>query len=198
MNATTAATPLPPFCTLGTDRLPQGPPPGSPESAALAAWEVLTGARVARSTGSGRMSLLAAHRAEGGQLSRDRTIWIALHAFEGAHERWACRIARGGAMDDHQMERAIVQEMGGPPGEPDEMTTLGFWLDDVGFNFDCRGPSIEITEWVRVAGSPVPKLRTRRVGRAVLVVAARRLLHLADAPAGATAAAAPGGQLSLL
>lgn len=197
MNATAPWPPLPPFCTIGPDRLPQGPRPGTPESVALAAWEVLTGARVARSTGSGRMSMLGAYRAEGGELSRERVIWIALHAFEGAEERWACRLARG-TMDDHQLEQAIVQEMGGPPSEPDEMTTLGFWLGDVGFNFDCRGPSIEIAEWVRIAESPVPKLRTRRVGRAALIPAARRLLRLGAAPAGATTAAAQGDQLSLL
>lgn len=198
MNAIAPSTSMPPFCTIGPDRLPQGPRPGTPESVALAAWEVLTGARVSRSTGSGRMSLLGAHRAAGGQLTRDRAIWIALHAFEGSDERWACRLARGGAMDDHQVEQAIVQEMGGPPGEPDEMTTLGFWLGDVGFNFDCRGPSIEMMEWVPAAGSPVPRLRTRRVGRAALIAAARRLLRFGDAPVGATAAVAQGDQLSLL
>ena len=195
MNATTATTHLPPFCTLGTDRLPQGPPPGSPESAALAAWEVLTGARVARSTGSGRMSLLGAHRAEGGALTRDRVIWIALHAFEGADERWACRFAKKKAMDDREIEAAIVQEMGGPAQEADEMTTLGFWLGDVGFDFDSRGPCIKILQWTNSRSDP-PRLRTQRIGRGAILAAARRLLRVnASAPCGSVA---EGGQLTLL
>lgn len=84
MNATAPWPPLPPFCTIGPDRFPQGPPPGTPESVALAAWEVLTGARVARSTESGRMSLLGAYLAEGRELTRDRVVCVALHACEGA------------------------------------------------------------------------------------------------------------------
>ena len=198
MNVMLASAPLPPFCTLGPDKLPSGPLPGSPESAALAAWEVLTGARVARSTGSGRMSLLGAHRAEGVQLSRDRVIWIALHAFEGAGERWSCRIARDPSMSDTALRHAIVQEMGGPAEEPDEMTTLGFWLGDVGFSFDCRGPSIEIVE-CGVGPNPAPALRHRKIGRAAMIAATRRLFRLTDAGIGGMCwVCTPGEQLSLL
>lgn len=180
MKTPTPTPPLPPFCTLGPDRLPQGPRPETPESVALAAWEVLTRARVARSTGSGRMSLLGAHRAEGGELTRDRVIWIALHAFEGARERWECRLAKTPPMNDREIEAAVVQEMGGPAQEPDEMTTLGFWLGDVGFSFDSRGPSIEILECPR-SPSATAGLRRRRIGRAGIVATARRLLCI---PAG--------------
>lgn len=170
MKPPTPAGPvLPPFCTLGPDLLPQAPPPGTPESEALAAWEVLTGARVARSTGSGRMSLLGKYRSEPRDLDWERILWIALHPFEGAEERWACRRARWPAMSDAQLASAIVQEMGGPAEEPDEMTTLGFWRGDVGFYFDCRGPSLVITELGKVE---------RRIGRGTLLPAARRLLGI--------------------
>lgn len=202
MNPLTLAGPvLPPFCTLGPDMLPQGPPPGTPESKALAAWEVLTGARVARSTGSsGRMSLLAKYRREGGELDRERILWIALHPFEGAEERWACRRALCAAMSDAQLAAAIVQEMGGPAEEPDEMTTLGFWLGTVGFYFDSRGPSVAFTE---LSGAG------RRINRGALLAAARRILRVPAAPGGpgpapyprsgsAPPAAEPPLQLSLL
>jgi hypothetical protein len=128
----------------------------------------MTGARVSRSAGSGRMSLLGRYRGEGGDLDRERILWIALHPFEGAEERWACRRAHWPAMSDAQLAAAIVQEMGGPAGEPDEMTTLGFWRGNVGFHFDSRGPSLVITE--------LPGPRQRRIGRAALLAEARRLL----------------------
>lgn len=180
MNRIALSAPLPPFCTGGPDRLPQGPRPGTAESVALAAWEVLTGARVARSTGSGRMSLLGAYRAEGTELTRDRVIWIALHAFEGAEERWDCRLAAGRVLSDRELEAAVVQEMGGPADDPDELTTLGFWLGEIGFSFDCRGPRAEMFECDRAGGS---HLRTRRIGPAAILAAARRMLAI-KAPAG--------------
>lgn len=166
---------LPPFCTLASDRLPQAPPPGTPESHALAAWEVLTGARVARSAGSGRVSRLAGYLRQGEALTRERILWIVLHAFDGAEERWECRRARAPVMTDAQVRGAIVQEMGGPAGDPDEMTTLGFWLGDVGFYFDCRGPYVDIT------GPAAPRCR---IGAGALVAAARRLLALPHASPG--------------
>jgi len=181
MSSITLSTPLPPFCTTGPDRLPQGPRPGTPESMALAAWEVLTSARVARSTGSGRMSLLGAYRAEGQELTRERVIWIALHAFEGASERWGWRLARSAVMSDRELTAAVVQEMGGPAHEPDEMTTLGFWLGNVGFSFDSRGPEIELMECAHRHGRAA--LRRRRVGPAAILTSARRLLSIV-APAG--------------
>lgn len=184
MKPPTPAGPvLPPFCTLGPDLLPQAPPPGTPESEALAAWEVLTGERVARSTGSGRMSLLGRYRSEPGELDRERILWIALHPFEGAEERWSCRRARWPAMSDAQLAAAIVQEMGGPAEEPDEMTTLGFWRGDVGFYFDCRGPSLVITELGKAE---------RRIGRAALLAAARRLLGVPPGAGAVPAAQAAG------
>jgi hypothetical protein len=164
---------LPPFCTLASDRLPQAPPPGTAESHALAAWEVLTGARVARSAGSGRMSRLAGYLRQGDELTRDRILWIVLHAFDGAEERWACRRARSPAMPDAEVRMAIIQEMGGPAGDPDEMTTLGFWQRDTGFYFDCRGPRVDITG---------PGRGSHRIGPAGLVAAARRLLGLPHGP----------------
>lgn len=180
MSQPTASTPpLPPFCSLGTDLLPQAPPPGTPESAALAAWEVLTGARVARSTGSGRMSLLGKYRGAGA-LDKERVLWIALHPFEGAEERWACRRARSPAMSDAALAAAVVQEMGGPVEEPDEMTTLGFWEGDVGFYFDCHGPSVVMTG--------LPGGQRRRIGRAGLLAAARRILNIPAAPGTGPAA----------
>lgn len=169
---------LPPFCTLGTDSLPDGPVPGTAESVALAAWEVLTGARVARSTGSGRMSLLGRYRAADIELSAERVLWIALHPFEGADERWACRRARGAAMSDQELQSAIVQEMGGPAEDPDEMTTLGFWSGLVGFHFDCRSPCVEITD-ARAAGASSPsQTRKRRIGRSALLRSARQILSI--------------------
>ncbi|HST60471.1 MAG TPA: hypothetical protein VLK84_17355, partial [Longimicrobium sp.] len=155
--------------------------PGTAESVALAAWEVLTGARVARSTASGRMSLLGRYRAAGVELSTERVLWIALHPFEGADERWACRRARGAAMSDQELQAAVVQEMGGPAEDPDEMTTLGFWSGSVGFHFDCRGPSVEITD-LRGAGAPAHS-RKRRIGRSALLRAARKILSI-DSSAG--------------
>lgn len=163
---------LPPFCTLASDRLPQAPPPGTPESHALAAWEVLTGARVARSAGSGRMSRLAGYLRQGESLTRERILWIVLHAYDGAEERWECRRARSSAMTDAEVRAAVVQEMGGPAGDPDEMTTLGFWLGDVGFYFDCRGPYVDITG---------PAAGRYRIGAGALVAGARRLLGLPHA-----------------
>jgi hypothetical protein len=139
------------------------------------------------------MSLLGAHRAELGELTRDRVIWIALHAFEGAGERWACRLAKTPTMDDRAIEGAIVQEMGGPAQEADEMTTLGFWLGDVGFHFDCRGPSVEMIQW-----STGATLRRRRIGRGSVIAAARRMLSVGVAPEGKVATADEGGQLLLL
>lgn len=182
---------LPPFCALGTDHLPDGPPPGTPQSAALAAWEVLTGARVARSTGSGRMSLLARYERDSAALDNDRIIWIALHAFEGAGERWACRRALRPAASDDELRAFVVQEMGGPASDPEEMTTLGFWRGDVGFYFDSRGPAIEVTELRR--GGAKPTHRTRRIRPAALVRFARSMFAFA-APAGARpeASLAPG------
>lgn len=167
--------PLPPFCTLASDLLPVAPPPGTPESEALAAWEVLTAARVARSTGSGRMSLLARYQADDVELTTDRMVWIALNPFEGAGERWACRLARSPAMSDAEVAAAIVQEMGGP-AEEDEMTTLGFWRGETGFYFDSRGPRMEITQ-TRSGGEP--GARKRRIGRAALIASARRQLRIA-------------------
>ena len=167
----------PPFCTRGADSLPVGPVPGTAESAALAAWEVLTGARVSRSTGSGRMSLLGKYRSAEADLSGDRVLWISLHPFEGAAERWECRRALRGAMSDRELQSAIVQEMGGPATVPDEMTTLGFWCGPVGFYFDCRGPRVEITEQKDTEGRP-RETATRRVGRSALLRAARRLLSI--------------------
>ena len=173
-----AGTVLPPFCTLGPDLLPQAPRPGTPESEALATWEVLTAARVARSTGcSGRMSLLAKYRREGGELDPERILWIALHPFEGAEERWACRRARWAAMSDVQLAAAIVQEMGGPAEEPDEMTTLGFWRGNVGFYFDSRGPSLVLTQFGK---------GQRRISRSALLAAARRLLGVPQGPESCT------------
>lgn len=185
MNATALAAPLPPFCTRGTDRLPQGPRSGTPESMALAAWEILTRARVSRSAGSGRMSLLGAYRAEGGELTRDRVVWISLHPFEGAEERWACRRATCPVMSDGELEAAIVQEMGGPSFDPDEMTTLGFWLGDVGFSFDSRGPTIEIIE---CGGHGQARMRRRRINRAAIITTARRLLAIPDRAAAIASA----------
>jgi hypothetical protein len=164
--------PVPPFCTLASDRLPMGPPCGSPENHALAAWEVLTGARVARSTGSGRMSRLAGFARQEEALTRDRILRIALHAFDGAEARWSCRRARWPAMTDRQVIAAVIQEMGGPATDPAEMTTLGFWHGDVGFYFDCRGPCVVITG----AGT-----EPHRLGPGALVAAARRLLGLSRA-----------------
>lgn len=198
---------LPPFCTTGTDSLPDGPAPGTAESVALAAWEVLTGARVARSTGSGRMSLLGRHRAAGVELTTERVLWIALHPFEGADERWACRRARGAAMSDQELLAAVVQEMGGPAEDPDEMTTLGFWSGAVGFHFDCRGPSVEITG-LQGAGGPAHS-RKRRIGRSALLRAARGILSIDSSASterpgahrhsnGPAPSALPTEQLSLL
>ncbi len=167
---------LPPFCTAGTDFLPDGPTPGTDESRALAAWEVLTGVRVARSAGSGRMSLLARHQREGGELTRERAIHVALHAFEGADERWAIRRARGCCATDQGLRMALVQEMGGPAHDPDEMTTLGFWTGNSGFTFDCRGPAIDLLT-LDPLGSP--PLRRKRISAAVLLVHVRRVLSLA-------------------
>jgi hypothetical protein len=166
----------PPFCTLASDLLPVAPPPGTPESEALAAWEVLTSARVARSTGSGRMSLLARYQADEVELTTDRLVWIALHPFEGATERWACRLARSSAMSDAEVAAAIVQEMGGPAEEEDEMTTLGFWRGGIGFFFDSRGPRMEITQ---TRAGEESSGRKRRIGRAALIAAARRQLGIA-------------------
>jgi hypothetical protein len=171
----TPETPLPPFCTLGPDLLPVGPPAGSRESEALAAWEVLTGARVARSQESGRMSLLAAYRAEAGDLDVERVIRIALHPFEGAQERWACRRARKQAMTDAEVCAAIVQEMGGPATGPDEMTELGFWSERIGFHFDSREPAIYIYEQKAPAAPGTARFRRRRIDKARLIGAARRL-----------------------
>lgn len=167
----------PPFCTRGADSLPVGPLPGTAESVALAAWEVLTGARVSRSTGSGRMSLLGKYRSAEADLTTDRVLWISLHPFEGADERWECRRALRGAMSDRELQSAIVQEMGGPADDPDEMTTLGFWCGPVGFYFDCRGPRVEITEQKDPDGCP-RETATRRIGRSALLRAARRLLSI--------------------
>ncbi len=178
---------MPPFCTLGSDSLPDGPVPGSDESRALAAWEVLTGARVARSTESGRMSRLGRYSAAGVELSPERVIWISLHPFEGADERWSCRRARRAAMTDDELASAIVQEMGGPAEDPDEMTTLGFWSGTVGFHFDCRGPAVVLTEVVSQPGSRAQR-RTRRINRAALVRAARRILCIAVATSAPTPA----------
>jgi hypothetical protein len=190
---------LPPFCTPGADGWPNGPAPGTPESRALAAWEVLTGARLARSAESGRMSLLGRYRLEGGALPRDRVIWIALHAFEGARERWECRLALKSALRDSDLTAAIIQEMGGPSSEPDEMTELGFWLDDAGFCFDSRGPAVTLMEWASTGAEGV-KLRSRRLRSAVLVSAARRILRIAapDAGAGVPRTSDDGAQLCLL
>jgi hypothetical protein len=171
---------LPPFCEIGTDMLPQGPPPGSPASLALAAWEVLTGARVARSAGSGRMSSLARHARDNEALRPDRMIWIALHAFDGADERWALRRARRPGLTDAEIRTAVVQEMGGPAVDPDEMTTLGFWRGEEGFYFDCRGPCLIVI---------CPDGQRRRIGPAALVAAARRLLGFGAGPAGRASAA---------
>jgi hypothetical protein len=197
MKPTVNDPPLPPFCTMGPDWLPHGPPPGTPESMALAAWEVLTRARVARSAGSGRMSLLGRYRAEGGELNRDRMIWIALHAFEGAEERWACRLAGARPLTDRELDAAVIQEMGGPAEEPDEMTTLGFWLGDIGFSFDSRGPSIEVLE-CRPGTSRTGGVRRRRIGSGTIAAAARRLLSIT---AGVNPSSSPSStemQLSLL
>ena len=177
MNATPSQSLLPPFCTPGADSLPEGPVPGSDESLALAAWEVLTGARVARSAGSGRMSLLGRHERSREPLTGERAIWIALHAFEGADERWECRRARAPGMGDAELAAAIVQEMGGPAAA-DEMATLGFWRADTGFYFDSRGPSIEISELRRGGRGAKPVIRRRRIGRTALLRATRRLLRL--------------------
>jgi hypothetical protein len=176
VSPTLAAPVLPPFCTPGPDYLPDGPVPDSDESVALAAWEVLTGARVARSAGSGRLSLLGRYERTGKPPTRERALWIALHAFEGADERWECRRARARVMSDEQLAAAIVQEMGGPAGGPGEMTTLGFWLGDTGFHFDCRGPCIEFSELSRGEPGAHPEIRRRRMGRTALLRAARRVL----------------------
>lgn len=194
---------LPPFCTVGSDSLPDGPVPGTAESAALAEWEVLTGARVARSTGSGRMSLLGRYRAADTELSTERVLWIALHAFEGADERWACRRARGAVMSDQELQAAVVQEMGGPAEDSDEMTTLGFWSGSVGIHFDCRGPSVEITDLQGAGGGPA-RSRKRRIGGSALLRAARKILSIdSSAKTGRPAAhpapsASSTEQLSLL
>lgn len=166
---------LPPFCTAGTDFLPDGPPPGTDESRALAAWEVLTGTRVARSAGSGRMSLLARHRREATELTRDRVVNVALHAFEGADERWAIRRARGCCATDQGLRTAVVQEMGGPAHDPDEMTTLGFWTGETGFTFDCRGPAVDLLAFDPLG---LPTLRRKRISGAVLLAHVRRVLGL--------------------
>jgi hypothetical protein len=173
-------TSWPPFCRPGPDGLPLGPQPGSPESRALAAWEVLTGVRLARSAGSGRQSLLGRHHNEPGELTRERVLWIVLHAFEGAEERWALRLCRGGALSDVHLLAAVIQEMGGPPDEPDELTALGFWKSTRGFHFDCRGPSVELTHLT--AGRC--QLRAERIGAAAIVSHARRLLGIGFALQG--------------
>jgi hypothetical protein len=162
----------------------------------LAAWEVLTRARVARSTGSGRMSVLGRYRAEGIELTRNRVIWIALHAFEGASERWDCRLAGGRPLTDRELVAAVVQEMGGPAEASDEMTTLGFWLGSTGFSFDCRGPAIELIECVP-NGSRTGRLRRRRIGRAGIISAARQVLRI-DVYTQTDTPDRDGVQLSLL
>jgi hypothetical protein len=196
----TPAGDLPPFCTLGSDHLPDGPAGGTAESVALAAWEVLTGSRVPRSKGSGRMSLLARYRAEEIPLTTERVVWIALHAFEGADERWSCRRARTPTMTDAELEAAIVQEMGGPAEEPDEMSTFGFWQGPVGFHFDYRGPSILITDATPAAAGEERRNRTRRLSRAALLRAARKLLSFDPSPirSHGPTTADPGEQLNLL
>ena len=211
MNPQPLPTPeLPPFCTAGSDGHPDGPATGTPESVALAAWELLTRARVSRSKGSGRMSLLARYRAEDTPLSTERIVWIALHPFEGAGERWSCRRALRAAMTDDELTAAIVQEMGGPAEEPDEMSTLGFWKGTVGFHFDHRGPSVHITETVPGCAGEEPRRRSRRIGKAALLRSARKLLAVDHAAGptpphrqatvrnGASAPASQGEQLSLL
>ena len=188
----TPEPPLPPFCTLGPDLLPVGPPPGSPESEALAAWEVLTGARVARSQESGRMSLLAAYRAKSGDLDVERIIRIALHPFEGALERWACRRARQQAMTDAEVCAAIVQEMGGPATEPDEMTELGFWSERIGFHFDSREPAVYVYEHKVPPARGTARFRRRRIDKARLIAAARRLHGLPVASGTGRSSPTPG------
>jgi hypothetical protein len=123
------------------------------------------------------MSLLGKHRSAECDLTTDRVLWISLHSFEGADERWECRRALRGAMSDRELLSAIVQEMGGPADDPDEMTTLGFWCGPVGFYFDCRGPRVEIAEQADPAGRPLEPA-TRRIGRSALIRAARRLLSI--------------------
>lgn len=106
---------------------------------------------------------------------------------------------RGRAMSERDLKRAVVQEMGGPAQDPDEMTTLGFWLGNVGFSFDSRGPSIEMLE---CSGHEAPnRIRKRRIGPAAVLSAARRLLGIssgADWGASDSDGAEGGVQLSLL
>lgn len=188
-----AAGICPPFCRPGPDGLPVGPVPGSDESHALAAWEILTGVRLARSAGSGRQSMLGRHRSAPGELTRERILWIVLHAFEGAEDRWACRLARDRALSDARLLAAVVQEMGGPADDPAELTTLGFWKGDRGFHFDCRGPAVELTHL-----SAGRRLRREPIGTAALLAAARRLLRIGHAVATDPGERRAGEQLLLL
>ncbi len=101
-------------------------------------------------------------------------------------------------MSDRELKAAIVQEMGGPADDPDEMTTLGFWLGSVGFSFDSRGPTIEMIE---VTNEP-HRIGRRRIGQGAIIATARRLLGIRASAAQESSQADAAGmeaiQLALL
>jgi hypothetical protein len=113
-------------------------------------------------------------------LDVSRFVWMSLHAFEGATDRWTIRAAEWGdaGATDAQVRRAIVQEMGGPTEDAADLGTKGWWRDGYGFYFDPNGPLIVISR---------PGHRERTINAPSVMERARKLFRLDrafDAPGG--------------